>query len=119
VKLQEVAMHARVTQFAVPQEKLDEFISSLHSAIPLMRERKGFQALLVLRVEGSNPPDVRVMTIWESKQALEESENNILFYQSLSRALAFAKGFPVMRVEEVVVHDFAMIGSRSVSAASS
>ena len=55
-------MHARVTQFAVQPGKLDDFVSALESARPLMQERKGFQALLVLRVEGSNPPDLRVMT---------------------------------------------------------
>lgn len=102
-------MHARVTQFAVPPEKLNDFTATLDSMIPMMHERKGFQGLLVLRVEGSNPPDVRVMTIWESQQALHESENNLSFYQALSRALAFAKGFPVMRDEEVVVHDFSMV----------
>jgi heme-degrading monooxygenase HmoA len=109
--LQEAAMHARVTQFAVPPEKLQEFTTTLDSMIPLMHQRKGFQGLLVLRVEGSNPPDVRVMTIWESQQALHESENNLSFYQALSRALAFAKGFPVMREEEVVVHDFSMVAA--------
>lgn len=111
-------MHARVTQFSVPSEKLNEFIESLNSAIPLMRQRRGFQALLVLRVEESNPPDVRVMTIWESQEALHESENSLLFYQALARALAFAKGFPVMREEEVVLYDFIRIAA-AASAASS
>jgi heme-degrading monooxygenase HmoA len=111
-------MYARVTQFSVPSEKLNDFIDALNSAIPLMRQRAGFQALLVLRVEKSNPPDVRVMTIWETQQALRESENNLYFYQALARALAFAKGFPVIREEEVVLHDFAKIAT-AASAASS
>lgn len=104
-------MHARVLQFTVPPEKLNEFTTTLDSMIPLMHQRKGFQGLLALRVEGSNPPDVRVMTIWESQQALHESENNLTFYQALSRALAFAKGFPIMREEEVVVHDFSLVAA--------
>jgi heme-degrading monooxygenase HmoA len=112
-------MHARVTQFSIPSEKVDDFIEALSSALPLMRQRKGFQALLVLRVEKSNPPDVRVMTIWESQQALHDSENNISFYQALARALAFAKGFPIIREEEVVLHDFANISGAAASAASS
>jgi heme-degrading monooxygenase HmoA len=111
-------MHARVTQFTVPSEKLNDFIATLNSAIPLMRERKGFQALLVLRVENSNPPDVRVMTLWESQQALHESENSVYFYQALTRALAYAKGFPALREEEVVLHDFAKVAA-AASAASS
>jgi len=59
-------MHARVTQFSVPSEKVNDFIEALNSAIPLMHQQKGFRALLVLRVENSNPPDVRVLTIWET-----------------------------------------------------
>jgi heme-degrading monooxygenase HmoA len=92
-----------------PFRKIGRIIDTLHSAIPLMRERKGFQALLVLRVEKSNPPDVRVMTIWETQQALHESENCVYFYQALARALAFAKGFPVLHEEEVVLYDFAKV----------
>jgi heme-degrading monooxygenase HmoA len=111
-------MHARVTQFSIPSEKLPEFTNALNSAIPLMRQRKGFQALLVLRVEQSNPPDVRVMTIWESQEALHESENSLLFYQALARALAFAKGFPVMREEEVMLWNFGGVAA-AASAASS
>ena len=109
-------MHARVTQFSVPPEKLNEFIDTLNSSIPLMRQRDGFRALLVLRVESSNPPDVRVMTIWETQQALQESENNVYFYRALARALAFAKGFPVIREEEVVLYDFGKVaGAASAS----
>lgn len=114
--LPEAAMHARVTQFSVPSEKLNDFVDSLNSAIPMMRQRIGFQALLVLRVENSNPPDVRVMTIWETQQALHESESNVYFYQALARALAFAKGFPVIREEEVVLHDFAKLASAASAA---
>jgi heme-degrading monooxygenase HmoA len=111
-------MHARVTQFSVPSEKLNDFIDTLNSAIPLMRQRIGFQALLVLRVEKSNPLDVRVMTIWETQQALHESGNNVYFYQALVRASAFAKGFPVIREEEVVLHDFAKVAAAASGASS-
>ncbi len=108
-------MHARVTQFSIPTEKLNEFREALNSAIPLMRQRKGFQALLVLRVEGSNPPDVRVMTLWETQEALHESENSLMFYQALARVLAFAKGFPVMREEEVMLYDFGKAAAASAA----
>jgi len=106
-------MHARVTQFAVQPGKLNEFVDALNSAIPIMRQRKGFQALLVLRVEGSNPPDVRVMTFWDSQQALHESESNIHFYQTLSRVMAFSQGFPAIREEEVVIGDFSRASTAS------
>jgi heme-degrading monooxygenase HmoA len=99
-------MHARVTQFAVQPGKLEDFVKALEAARPLMHERKGFQALLVLRVEESKPPDVRVMTFWDSQQALHDSENDLRFYQVLARAMAFSQGFPVIREEEVMISDF-------------
>ena len=111
-------MHARVSQFSVAPEKLNEFVAGLQSSIPLMRQQKGFQALLVLRVEKSDPPDVRVMTLWDTQEALHESENNVYFYQALARALAFAGGFPAIREEEVMVHDFVKVAT-AASAASS
>ncbi len=111
-------MHARVTQFTVAAEKLNDFVTGLQSSIPLMRQQKGFQALLVLRVEKSDPPDVRVMTIWETQQALQESENNVYFYQALSRALAYAKEFPAIREEEVMVHDFVKVAAVASAASS-
>jgi heme-degrading monooxygenase HmoA len=99
-------MHARVTQFAVQPGKLNEFVGALEAVRPLMHQRKGFQALLVLRVEGSNPPDVRVMTFWESQQALQESESSVQFYAALARTMVFSQGFPIIREEEVMIGDF-------------
>jgi heme-degrading monooxygenase HmoA len=109
-------MHARVTQYRVKPGKYEEFVDALSTAIPLMRQQKGFQALLVLRVEGSTPPDVRVMTIWDSQQALQQSENNVYFYQAVSRALVLADGFPVIREEEVILSDFPAGSSSAASA---
>jgi heme-degrading monooxygenase HmoA len=109
-------MYARVAQYRVKPGKYDEFVDALSTAVPLMREQKGFQALLVLRVEGSDPPDVRVMTIWESQDALQQSENNVYFYQAVSRALVLSQGFPVIREEEVVLSDFPT-GSRAAGSA--
>jgi hypothetical protein len=61
---------------------------------------------------------VRVMTIWKTRQALDESENSVYFYQALARALAFAKGFPVIREEEVMLHDFANVAAPASAASS-
>lgn len=108
-------MYARVAQYRVKPGKYEDFVEALAIAIPMMRQQKGFQALLVLRVEGSNPPDVRVMTIWDSQQALQHSENNVYFYQAVSRALVLAEGFPVIREEEVILSHFP-IGTGSAAA---
>lgn len=108
-------MHARVSQFSVASEKLNDFVAAVNSALPLMQQQQGFQGLLVLRVQQSKPPDVRVMTLWDSEQALHDSENSLYFYQTLSRVLAFAQAFPIMRDEEVILHDFAKAASKPAS----
>jgi heme-degrading monooxygenase HmoA len=112
----EVTMYARVAQYQVQADKYDQFIEALNSALPLMRKQEGFQALLVLRVEGSRPPDVRVMTLWDTQLSLRQSENNLYFYQAVSRALVLSQGFPVIREEEVVLHDFPRASSSAAQA---
>ncbi|HKS83218.1 MAG TPA: antibiotic biosynthesis monooxygenase [Candidatus Acidoferrales bacterium] len=109
-------MYARVAQYHVQPDKYDEFVESLNSALPLMRKQDGFKALLVLRVEGSHPPDVRVMTLWDTQLSLRQSENNIYFYQAVSRALVLSQGFPTIREEEVVLHDFPRASSSAAKA---
>lgn len=109
-------MYARVAQYQVQPDKYDQFVEALNSALPLMRKQDGFQALLVLRVEGSHPPDVRVMTIWDTQLSLRQSENNLYFYQAVARALVLAQGFPTIREEEVVVHDFPRLSSSAAKA---
>ncbi len=108
-------MYARVTQFSIPSDKLNNFIATLNSAILLVKEEKGFQGLLLLRVEKSNPPDVRLMTFWETKQAMRDSEDNLYTDEALARVLAFAQGFPVMREEEVVLRDLVKTGAAVAS----
>jgi hypothetical protein len=49
---------------------------------------------------------VRLMTFWDTQQALHESENSLSSDEVLSRVLAFVQGFPVMHEEEVVLLDF-------------
>ena len=109
-------MYARVAQYQVQPDKYDQFIEALHSAVPLMRKQEGFQALLVLRVEGSRPPDIRVMTIWDSQLSLRQSESNVYFYQAVARALVLSQGFPAIREEEVVLHDFPRVSTSAAQA---
>jgi quinol monooxygenase YgiN len=102
----EAAMHARSTHYVVKPDKYDDFVDSITQSVPLMRQVKGFHSMAVLRVEGANPPELRVMTIWESQKALQDSERNVYFYQAVSRALAFSSGFPRIVEEEIVLSDF-------------
>jgi quinol monooxygenase YgiN len=102
----EAAMHARSTFYVVKPEKYDDFLDALSQSVPLMRQQKGFHSLLVMRSVGTAQPELRVMTVWESQQALQDSERNVYFYQAVTRALAFSSGFPRILEEEIVLSDF-------------
>jgi quinol monooxygenase YgiN len=102
----EAAMHARSTFYAVKPEKYDDFLDALSQSVPLMRQQKGFHSLFVMRTVGAAQPELRVMTVWESQQALLDSERNVYFYQAVTRALAFSSGFPRILEEEIVLSDF-------------
>lgn len=99
-------MHARSTYYRVKPDQYEAFLDAISQSVPLMRQQKGFHSMCVMRTAGSNPPDVRVMTMWETQQALQDSERNVYFYQAVTRALAFSQGFPRIVEEEVAISDF-------------
>ena len=99
-------MHSRSTFYTVKPEKYDDFLDALSQSVALMRQQKGFHSLLVMRSVGTAQPELRVMTVWESQEALQDSERNVYFYQAVTRALAFSSGFPRILEEEIVLSDF-------------
>lgn len=105
-------MHARITQFNIHPEKVEEFAAAVDSLIPLMHEQHGFRSLIVLRgaalTSASSPPTaVTTITTWDSRDALRASEENLYFYRAMSRVLAFADGFPAIQEHEVILSEFA------------
>lgn len=100
-------MYARVTQFHIVSDKLDQFLAAVHGAIPHAHQQKGFRALLVLRGDtGASSIDVRVMSIWNSIEDLQAGEQNFYFYQALAKVMASSKGFPLIDGQEVLFADF-------------
>lgn len=103
-------MYARVTQFHVLADKLDEFLESVRAAAPHAREQKGFRALLVLRDDAGASSahgslHVRVISIWNSIEDLQAAEQNFYLYQALARVMTASKGFPSIEGQEVIFAD--------------
>lgn len=103
-------MYARVTQFHVLGDKLDEFLESVRAAAPHAREQKGFRALLVLRDDAGASSahgslHVRVISIWNSIEDLQAAEQNFYLYQALARVMTASKGFPSIEGQEVIFAD--------------
>jgi heme-degrading monooxygenase HmoA len=107
-------MYARVTQFHILPEKLNDFVAAFQAAIPHARQQKGYRALMALRAEGGSAVDVRVISVWDSRGDLTAGEQNFYLYQALAKCMAFSKGFPLIEGQEVLCGDFP--GERSFSA---
>jgi heme-degrading monooxygenase HmoA len=107
-------MYARVTQFRIPPEKLEDFRAAFQAAVPHARQQKGYRALMALRTGGSSTVDVRVISVWNSLEDLTAGEQNFYLYQALAKCLAFSKGFPLIEGQEVLCGDFP--GEHSLSA---
>jgi heme-degrading monooxygenase HmoA len=100
-------MYARVTQFHLMPEKLDQFLEAINAAIPQARKQKGFRALVGLRGSTSvSSVEVNVMSIWNSAEDLQAGEQNFYFYQALAKVMAASKGFPLVEGQEVLFVDF-------------
>ncbi|HEV2222473.1 MAG TPA: antibiotic biosynthesis monooxygenase [Candidatus Acidoferrales bacterium] len=100
-------MYARVTQFHIVPEKLGPFLAAVQDALPHAHQQHGFRAAIVLRVESAtSTTDVRVMSLWDSLEDLRAGEQNFYFYPALAKVMAFAKGFPVIEAQEVLIADF-------------
>lgn len=99
-------MYARVTQFHIVPDKFEQFLESIHAALPQARRQKGFRALLALRGDGSAASvDVRVISIWNSIEDLQAGEQNFYFYQALAKVMTASRGFPLVEGQEVLVAD--------------
>ncbi|MGC1105415.1 MAG: antibiotic biosynthesis monooxygenase [Candidatus Acidiferrales bacterium] len=100
-------MYARVTQFHIVPDKLDQFLESVNAAIPQAHQQKGFRALLALRgYSSASSVEVRVISIWNSAEDLQAGEQNFYFYQALAKVMAASRGFPLVEGQEVLFADF-------------
>ena len=100
-------MHARVLHFHVLPGKIQDFQGAADSVIPLIRQQRGFRALVVLHTSPGSKPEATVMSLWDSLDDLKASEKNMFLYQAISRVLSYCEGFPTIREHEVLVSEFA------------
>ncbi|HEX9760803.1 MAG TPA: antibiotic biosynthesis monooxygenase, partial [Candidatus Acidoferrales bacterium] len=85
--------------------KVEEFVASVQSVIPMLHQQKGFRGLLVLQGDATAPQEATVVALWDSLEALRASEKSMFLYQALSRILTSCEGFPVIREQKVMISD--------------
>ena len=104
-------MHARITQFNVRPDKLEEMAAALDSLIPLMHKQPGFKSLIVLRGAtlpgtASQANTITAITTWDSLDSLRASEENLYFYRAMARVLEVSDGFPAIQEHEVLANEY-------------
>ena len=100
-------MYARVTQFRILPGKLPEFSTAVQSLTPELVKQKGFRGILVVHTQEADPIEVEVLSLWNTKEDLDATEQNLSFYQALASVQGFAQGFPAINIHRVLVSKFA------------
>jgi quinol monooxygenase YgiN len=73
----EDAMHARVSQLHVRPGKVQDFQEILSSLVELARQHEGYRGVLALASGKSESPDVTLVALWDSLEAMRVSEDNL------------------------------------------
>jgi quinol monooxygenase YgiN len=99
-------MHARVWQLHVRPGRVRDFQDVFSSVVDLARRQDGYRGVLALSSGKSESPDVTVVALWDSLQAIRASENNLFLTQAISRFLACCEDLPHITEQELLASDF-------------
>jgi quinol monooxygenase YgiN len=106
-------MHARVWQLHIRPGKVQDFQDILSSLVDLARQQEGYRGVLALAAGKSESPDVTLVGIWESLEAIRASENNFFLTQAIARFLACCEGLPQITEQELLASDFIVTSARA------
>ena len=102
---------------AVPRSKspgkLQEFQTILASVTDLAHHQGGYRGVLALASGKSESPDVTVVALWDSLQAIRASEKNLFLTQAISRFLACCDGLPHITEQELLASDLIAVSVRA------
>lgn len=99
-------MYARVWQLRLRPGKLQEFEDAMSSVVGLARRQPGYFGVLALRAGRTDAPDVTMVAVWDSLDAIRASEKNLFLMQAISRYVACCEGVPHVTESEVLASDF-------------
>jgi len=106
-------MHARVWQLQIRTGKVRDFQAILSSVIDLARQQGGYRGVLAFASGKSEAPDVTVVALWDSLQAMRASENNLFLTDTIARYLACCEGLPHITEQEILASDLITASARA------
>jgi quinol monooxygenase YgiN len=109
----EDAMHARVWQLHIRPGKVQDFQNILSSLVDLARQQEGYRGVLALASGKSESPEVTLVALWDSLEAIRASENNLFLTQAISRFLVCCEGLPHITEQELLASDFIVTSARA------
>jgi len=98
-------MHARVWQLHLRSGKVQDFQDTLSSVVDLARQQGGYRGVFALASGKSESPEVTLIALWDSVEAIRTSENNLFLTQAISLFLACCEGLPHITEQEVLASD--------------
>jgi heme-degrading monooxygenase HmoA len=106
-------MHARVWQLRIRPGKVQDFHDIFSSVVDLAHRQAGYRGVLALGSGKSECPDVTLVALWDSLEAIRASENSLFLTQAMSRFLVCCEGVPHIKEQELLASDFVASRARA------
>jgi len=104
-------MHARVWRVRMLPGKTEEFKAALLALSEQARRQPGYRGFLLLGPAGNDTPDTTIIGLWESFDAMRESERNLFLTQALAHLYRFSDGLPHIVERPVLATNFRTEGT--------
>jgi hypothetical protein len=104
-------MPAHVWQLHVRPCMVQDFKEILSSLVELAREQDGYRGIVALSSGKSESPDVTLIALWDSLEAIRASENSLFLTQAISRFLVCCDGLPHITEQNLLASDFIAISA--------
>ena len=99
-------MHARVWRVRTLPGKTEEFKAALLALSEQARRQAGYRGFLLLGPAANDTPDTTIIGLWESFEAMRDSERNLFLTQALAHLYRFSDGMPHILERPVLAMNF-------------
>jgi quinol monooxygenase YgiN len=106
-------MNARVWKLHIRPGKVEEFQDIFSSLVTLARRQDGYRGTLALSSGNPDSPEVIMVALWDSLEAIRASENNLFLTQAITRFMTCCDGGPQITEQEILVSDFIATSART------